>query len=126
MKQLLFDSWHSWKVCFLSGCKKFLWGLVRIITCIVLGILSVIRWLWRLLRKAVGQYPTSAIIIAVLLCIGIYMFMFVTGRARLVTAEYQRDSLSYELSKFTQMYDSTATIIINGDTVRYGEELCAE
>ena len=56
----------------------------------------------------------------------IYVFMFVKGRARLVTAEYQRDSLSYELSKFTQMYDSTATIIINGDTVRYGEELCAE
>lgn len=126
MKQLLFDSWHSWKVCFLSGCKKFLWGFVRIITCIILGILSVIRWLWRLLRKAVGDYPTSSIIIAVLLCIGIYLFMFVKGRARLVTAEHQRDSLSYELSKFTQMYDSTETIVINGDTIRYGENICSE
>lgn len=110
--ELLFDSWHSWKVCFLSGCKKFAWGGARIVTCILLGVLSILRWLWRLLIKAVGNYPTAAIIIALTACIGIWLFTYASSKARLVTAENERDTMAYRLQQYEAMYDGNTDSLI--------------
>ncbi len=120
-KSILFDSWHQWKVCFLSGCSKFLWGLLRIITCVILGILSIIRYLWRLFVAFVRRNPIIAIGGFVAVIIFTWLLTFVQMRSRAVGAEHQRDSLSYELSKFTQMYDS-ATYVITNDTTYYDND----
>lgn len=120
-KSILFDSWHQWKVCFLSGCSKFLWGLLRIITCVFLGILSIIRYLWRLFVAFVRRNPIIAIGGFVAVIIFTWLLTFVQMRSRAVGAEHQRDSLSYELSKFTQMYDS-ATYVITNDTTYYDND----
>lgn len=120
-KSILFDSWHQWKVCFLSGCSKFLWGLLRIITCVILGILSIIRYLWRLFVAFVRRNPIIAIGGFVTVIIFTWLLTFVQMRSRAVGAEHQRDSLSYELSKFTQMYDS-ATYVITNDTTYYDND----
>ena len=120
-KSILFDSWHQWKVCFLSGCSKFLWGLLRIITCVFLGILSIIRYLWRLFVAFVRRNPIIAIGGFVAVIIFTWLLTFVQMRSRAVGAEHQRDSLSYELSKFTQMYDS-ATCVITNDTTYYDND----
>lgn len=117
MKELLFDSWHQWKVCFLSGCKKFMWGIARVITCIIFGFLSVLRWLWRRLVKAVGSYPTLAIIVAIAACIAVWALTFAQGRARLVTAEFQRDSLCYELSELRKCSDKGESVAFGKDTI---------
>jgi hypothetical protein len=117
MKELLFDSYHQWKVCFLSGCKKLCWGLCRIITCIILGVLSVLRWLWHRLVDAVGSYPALAIVVAVAVCIAVWALTFAQGRAKLVTAEYQRDSLCYELSESRKNNDKGKSVVFDKDTI---------
>ena len=99
-KSLLFDSLHQWKVCFLSGCKNFAWGLGRIITCIFFGLLSLIRAAWHAVVKLVGKYPNVALGAAIVIGVMIWVLTFVSMRVRAVGAEAQRDSISYEYSQF--------------------------
>lgn len=117
---LLFDDFHQWLTCLLAGIKKFCWGVFRIVTCLIGAVLSLLRALWRRVVKFVGMYPNIAVSIALVVIALVWVFTFTSMRVRAVGAEHQRDSLSYELSKFTQMYDTTETkIIIDNDTVVY-------
>ena len=118
MKNYLFDDWHQWKVVFLSGCREFGWGFKRIVTSIFFGTLSVIRLLWRLLVRFVGKNPTAAIVIFFTLCFLVWMFTYATGKAKLVSIEHSRDSLSYELLKHTHEKDSGAILSFDGDSVK--------
>lgn len=110
MGKLLFDNFKQWRVCFMAGVEKMLWGFCRIITCIFLGIASILVWLWREFVELVRKNPKVFIIVFTILAILIWLFTFVSMRARAVGAEHQRDSISYELSKFTQMYDENDSI----------------
>ena len=101
----------------MSGLKKFGWGFMRIVSCIILGVLSVIRWLWRLLVKAVSCYPVVAIIVAVVTCAVVFLVTYTSSRVKIKTAEYQRDSVSYELTKFTQAYEQGDSVFIGNDTI---------
>lgn len=115
--KLLFENFRQWRVCFCAGVSKMVWGICRIITAIVLGIVSILVWLWRKLTDFVGLNPKFSIITAVIIVILVWLFTFVNMRSRAVGAEHQRDSLSYELSKFTQAYseyDSLNNRIIYG------------
>lgn len=115
--KLLFENFRQWRVCFCAGVSKMVWGICRIITAIVLGIVSILVWLWRKLIDFVGLNPKFSIITAVIVVVLVWLFTFVNMRARAVGAEHQRDSLSYELSKFTQAYseyDSLNNRIIYG------------
>ena len=117
---LLFDDFHQWLVCLLAGIKKLAWGVFRIVTCLIGAVLSLLRALWRRIVKFVGMYPNIAVGAALVIMALIWMFTFASMRAKTVSAEHQRDSLSYELSKFTQMYDTTETqVIVGDDTVVY-------
>ena len=99
-KSILFDSWHQWKVCFLSGCSKAGWGIMRILSCIVLGFLSIVRWLWRFVGRFVSVYPEISIATAVVTVILVWLLTFMSMRARAVGAESQRDSISWEFYQF--------------------------
>lgn len=115
--KLLFENFRQWRVCFCAGVSKMVWGICRIITAIVLGIVSILVWLWRKLIDFVGLNPKFSIITAVIAIVLVWLFTFVNMRSRAVGAEHQRDSLSYELSKFTQAYseyDSLNNRIIYG------------
>ena len=115
--KLLFENFRQWRVCFCAGVSKMVWGICRIITAIVLGIVSILVWLWRKLTDFVGLNPKFSIITAVIVVVLVWLFTFVNMRSRAVGAEHQRDSLSYELSKFTQAYseyDSLNNRIIYG------------
>ena len=124
MKNLMFDSFRSWYICMGAQLKSFVYSFIRLVLFTVTGFLSLLRWLWRLLIKAVGNYPAVTIVAACGACIVIFLATYASGRAKLVTAEYQRDSLSYELSKFTQAYDHGEMAVIGADTIKvlkYGE-----
>ena len=112
MNNPLFDSWHQWQVCMVSGLRKLAWGLFRVFTCLLFGFLSVIRWLWRLLVKGVGCYPAATIFIAVLLIVGVWLFTYTRLKAQLVSAEYERDTISYRLQKFEKMYEEDTDSLI--------------
>lgn len=112
MKSVLFENLHQWKVCFVAGCKEFGWGLGRIVSCLFLGLLSIIRWLWRLLVKAVSYYPVAAIIIFVVACMLIWILTYASGKAKLVSAENERDTMAFRLQQFEQMYDGNTDSVI--------------
>ena len=102
----MFDSWQSWRVCMLSALKKFVWGLLRLVLFTIGGLLSIIRAVWRACVGFVREYPNIALGGAIVICAIVWLLSFAQGRANLKTAEFQRDSLSYELSKYTQLYDA--------------------
>lgn len=112
IKNILFDDLHQWKVCFIAGCKEFWWGFARIISCLILGILSIIRWLWRLLVKAVSLYPVAAIVISLMACFFIWLFTYANYKAKLVSAQNERDTMAYRLGQFEQMYDGNTDSLI--------------
>lgn len=103
---IMFDSWQSWRVCMWSAFRKLICGLSRLVLFTIGGLLSIIRWVWRTCVGFVREYPNIALGGAIVICFAVWMFTFAQGRASLKTAEFQRDSLSYELSKFTQAYDT--------------------
>ena len=89
--KLLFDNFRQWRVCLLPGVTKMVWGICRITTCIVLGIISIIVWLWRKLIDFVGLNPKFSIITALIVIALVWLLTFVNMRARAVGAEHQRD-----------------------------------
>lgn len=100
MNRILFDSFHQWKVCFISGCKSFSWGLARIISCLILGLFSIVRACWRNLIIFVSNNPKVTIISALVIVFIVWISTFTSMRAMAVGAECQRDSVSYELYMF--------------------------
>ena len=100
MSNLIFESWHSWQVCFLSGVKKLCWGFGRIVTCIILGVVSVVVWLWRMACKFVGNYPNVALGTFIVIAAVVWLLTFVSMKSRAIGAEHQRDSIAWQYHNF--------------------------
>lgn len=112
MDKFLFSDWHQFKVCFLAGCEKLCWGLYRIVTALFFGLLSLIRYLWRLLVKAVAKFPKSTIFVVVVTFALVWGYTYTHMKARLAAAEFGRDSMAYKLSRFEAMYDNDTDSVI--------------
>ena len=109
MKYFLFESWHQWRVCLWAGVCKMSWGIMRITTCIIFGIISIFVYVYKEVAKfCQREFIASFIvgIIVILLCFG-WFSTFINERAARVSAEMQRDSLSLKLDSAKQ--NSTAT-----------------
>lgn len=120
MNYLLFDDFHQWLTCLLAGVRKFCWGTFRIVTCLIGAVLSLLRALWRRMVRFTGNYPNIVLGAAIVVAVLVWVLTFTSMRAKVVGAEHQRDSLSYELSKFTQMYDKAdEKVIVEDDTISY-------
>ena len=120
----LFDDFHQWLTCLMTGIKKFLWGLVRIFTCLIGAVLSLLRALWRKMVRFVGMYPNIALGGGLVLMAIVWVLTFAPMRAKTVGSEHQRDSLFYELSKYTELFggkDSTymEKVVVGTDTFDY-------
>ena len=100
MRKWLFETWKSWKVCFLSGVKNFLWGLARIVTCIIFGIISLLVWLWNCACRWVGRHPNVALGGFIVVAVVVWVLTFVSMRTRAVGAELQRDSIAWKYQEF--------------------------
>ena len=103
-KTILFESWHSWKVCFLSGVKKTAWGIGRIVTCIILGIISIIVWLWRCAVNCVKQNPQIALCAFLIVVFLVWLVMYASSKAERLGAEEQRDSIAWQYQEFKQLH----------------------
>ena len=113
----MFDSWAEFRDEALTNVRGFIISMVDFAFVIVFGLLSLFRWLWRVIVKAVGNYPAAAVIIACALNIGVWAITFAQSRARLVYAEHQCDSLSYELTRLTHGQDRGEYKVIGHDTI---------
>jgi len=110
MSNLLFDNVRQWRVCLWSGVCKAAWGLYRILTCILFGIVSVFVYIGKQISAFCKREFVASLIIGTLIALicGGWFFTFVTERAARVGAEMQRDKLRYEL-------DSTKQLIPNSN-----------
>ena len=99
MSNLLFDNVRQWRVCFWAGVCKAAWGLWRIFTCIVFGVISVLAHIGRQIGAFFRREFVASLIIGALIALicGGWIFTFVTERAARVGAEMQRDSLVLRL-----------------------------
>jgi len=99
----MFDSFRQWRVCLWAGVCKFLWGLWRIISCLLFGIISFLVLIFKQIGAFCKREFVASLIIGVLfilLVVG-WLTTFISERAHRVDAEMQRDSISYELSRYT-------------------------
>ena len=120
MKKLLFDDWHQWKVCMWAGICKASWGLWRIISCLLFGLLSVFWWLCKQIcafRKR--EFVASFVIVVVILFLVFgWITTFVKERSMRVTAEHERDSVAYVLQQKMEIYELHKETVITGDTIK--------
>lgn len=105
MKNLLFDDFRQWRVCLWSGVCKFLWGFLRIISCLLFGIISFLVWIGKQIEAFCKREFVASLIIGVIAVAFIVSFgiTFVKERKARVNAEMQRDRLSYELDSVKQL-----------------------
>ena len=104
MKDLIFESWHSWWVCFSSGWKKLGWGLMRIVTCIILGIISLIVAAWRYVVRLVGKYPNIALGAFVFVLLIVVLLMWARNRATETGLTAQRDAIAWQYQNFKETH----------------------
>lgn len=102
MSNLLFDDFRQWRVCLWAGVCKFLWGLCRIISCMLFGIISFLVWIGKQIEAFCKREFIASLIIGVLFVFLLagWLTTFLSERAHRVNAEMQRDSISYELSRY--------------------------
>ena len=104
MKNLLFDDFRQWRVCLWAGVCKAAWGLWRILTCIVFGILSVFAYIGKQIDAFYRREFAASLIIGFVIAVlsVCWLVTFVNERAARVGAEMQRDSLALRLDSAKQ------------------------
>ena len=116
-----FDTWESW--CIVGRCraKQLLEGLYGVVVIwLFWGVASLFIHAGRQVNAFYRRETRAAALISVLLvllCVG-WVTTFVRERAAVVSAQHRADSLAYDLSRYSQMFDTTDLVIVNGDTLK--------
>lgn len=77
-------------------------------------------WCGKQIEAFCKRETIAATIIGIIITFLVFGWVstFMKLRAKVMTAEYQRDSIGYTLDKYLQAFDSTSTIIVDNDTIR--------
>ena len=117
-----FESFRSWRIVGWCRLREFLQGLYGIVYIWLLwGILSIFIYIGKQIEAFCRRETIAAFIISILYFLmgtGWYL-TFLHERAMTISAQHKADSLAYDVSRITQMYDSTDIIVINGDTIKH-------
>ena len=112
----LFDSFRGWRVVGRSRGRQLMEGLYGVLVIwLFWGVASLLLYAVRQIEAFCRRETVAALIISVLLVLvcGGWMLTFVRERTAAVNAQHRADSLAYQLSMFTQMYDDTDTLDIH-------------
>lgn len=122
---MIYREFRTWR----KGTERRLYQLLNgfyglLFNSLIMGIVSLLIYAARQVnaffrRETIAAGIVSCLVIA--LSVG-WLTTFVKERHKRVEIQHRADSLAYGLSKFTQMYDSTEAIVINGDTIRHAED----
>lgn len=121
--KIFFESFKEWYTYLWKACKHFAKGIFRIVYSLIMGIVSVLAWVTRLIAAFCRRETTASVILfSLIFVLGFgWLSTYMNGKVATRTALYQRDSISLKLDKYLQAYDSSQDIIVGGDTIRYGE-----
>ena len=121
MKNLIYSSFKQWRLSFRYRLEMFFKGIYGLVFhCLIVGVISVLYFVIRQINAFFRRETIAGCIVTFLLALLTmgWITTFVKERHQRVEAQHRADSLAYDLSKFTQMYDSTEIIVINGDTIK--------
>lgn len=118
MKKYLFSSFADWRKSMYIHFLQLWDSLAGLFLDIVFGIASLFLWMYKKVCAFCRREPVAAALIAIVfLCMAFgWLYTFVTEREAAVSAQHVADSLSYDLSRIMQAYD---TVIVDGDTLKY-------
>jgi myosin-crossreactive antigen len=88
-----------------------------------MGVISLLIFCGKQIEAFCRRETIAAFIIAgviVLMAAG-WIYTFTHERQAVVFAQHKADSISYRLERYLQVYDSSSTVVINGDTIRHGK-----
>lgn len=98
----IFESFAEWWLFTKSSFIHLAKGIARLILAVVLGIASVMVWLWKTATGMVGKYPNIALgTFIVIICIT-WVLWFAKFRATKVGLESQRDSIAWQYQSFKE------------------------
>ena len=118
---MLYRSFKEWAIAVKhSGIMLFNALYCVVWLCLIVGLASLFLFVIRQINAFYRRELVAGCIIStiILLMAAGWMITFVNERHSYIQAQHAADSLAYDLSKFTQMYDTAKTIVINGDTVK--------
>ena len=122
-EKLLFETFEEWRTFLWRSVKTCFKGLARIVYALLMGVVSLLVFCGKQIEAFCRRETIAAFIIAlVILGMGIgWISTFTHERQATVVAQHRADSISYSLERYLQVYDSSATVVVNGDTVKYGK-----
>ena len=105
-------TFKEWRHLLSDSLYTFVKGLLMLIWLVISALTSIVIYAYqKTLAFCRREFLPSMIIFFIgLLLILCWCLTFACERAHRKTAEYQRDSVSYVLSKITQAYDKSDTI----------------
>ena len=119
----LFDSFAGWYGYLWRSCKALVASLLKILYSIVGGLASVIVCIYKIVAAFCRREFVASLIIGVIILFLSFGWMtsYMNGKVATRTAEYQRDSIGYKLDKMMQAYEGSSMVVIDNDTIRYGD-----
>lgn len=118
---MIYREFITWRKALEYRFKQFSEGFYGLLVkCLILGLVSLACYLFRVIDAFFRRETIAGCIVTVLLLgMGFGWFSsFIRERQMRVEAQHRADSLSYDLSKLTQMFDANDTLVINGDTIK--------
>lgn len=118
MEKYLFLSFGSWQKYIKDAAIEFLTGIARIVYAILMGIVSVLYILIKLIVKWIRNNPVYSLsALSIVLAVSLVL-VYVNGSVKAKTYEMQRDSISYEMLKIQEAFV--------GDTIIVGRSIKRE
>ena len=119
-KRLSFDSLSDWSSYTIDAIRTLTMGVLGVLLAIIIGLYSVACRACAFLEKIIRMRPVLSVAVVFILMNIICIAAIMNVKVQAKTYEHERDSLSYELSKYTQAYvKDTCTIITNDSTYIY-------
>ena len=100
----IFGSFSEWLKYLWSAAKKFGKGFARIVFALVFGVCSIFVHVWRAMVRFVGKYPAISLASFFCIVIIVYVLTFVKMRHRAVSAEDQRNLISWQFKEFKKQH----------------------
>ena len=122
-EKLLFETFEEWRTFLWRSVKTCFKGLARIVYALLMGVVSLLVFCGKQIEAFCRRETIAAFIIAgimILMAAG-WVYTFTHERQAVVYAQHKADSISYKLDRYMQVYDSSSTVVINGDTIRHGQ-----
>ena len=119
-KRFLFDDLNGWLRYARNAVRTLLNGVLSVLASIFVGIATILYKLGVFLARLIRMRPLLSVAVVATILTAFWLMVSISIKVKSKTYEHERDSLAYELSKYTQAHTpKDCTIIINDSAYIY-------